>query len=121
MANLKNENDFLDDIQEGLKADGTHPDFPVQKFFPGNDWRQIPWSELAFDLPALVVYEEKENSSNRVVGLIIALCHRVDGTRILVLSKLEGKTLCHSIEQSPSQFKPAYLLLKEHVPMAGLP
>lgn len=121
MTELRSQKDFLDDIQEGLNPDGTHPAFPVQKFFSTNDWCHLPWSELAFDLPALVVYEEKEKASKCVVGLVIALCHRIDGTQILVQSKHNGEIICHPIERSPSGLQPTYLLLKKHLPTAGLP
>lgn len=113
--------DLLDSLQEELRQDGTHPAFPVQKFFAGEDWSQIPWSELAFDLPALVVYGQREHGSRPVVGVVIALSHQLGRTQILVQSKDNGKMVCHPIEKSPSGLKPSHLLLKRHLPMSGLP
>jgi len=34
---------------------------------------------------------------------------------------LKGEIMCHPIEEAPSGLKPAYLLLKKHLPMAGMP
>jgi hypothetical protein len=115
------ENDILDDLQEELDQDGTHPDFPVRKFFQLEDWSRVPWSDLAFDLPALAVYGQGGRNAKPVVGMVIALSHWVGGTRILVRSKHNGEIMCHPIEESPSGLKPAYLLLKNHLPMAGMP
>ncbi len=113
--------DLLDLLQEEVNEDGTHPGFPVQKFFDLKDWSRVLWSELAFDLPALVIYGQKEEGSKPVVGLVIALSHQSGKTKFLVRSKHNGQTVCHSIEESPSGLKPSYLLLKKHLPMSGLP
>jgi len=121
MAADSGEKDILDHLQEELELDGTHPDFPVRKFFHQEDWARVPWSDLAFDLPALAVYGQGGENANPVVGMVIALSHLVGGTRILVRSKHDGEIMCHSIEEAPSGLKPAYLLLKKHLPMAGMP
>jgi hypothetical protein len=34
---------------------------------------------------------------------------------------LKGEIMCHPIEEAPSGLKPAYRLLKKHLPMAGMP
>jgi len=115
------EKDVLDDLLEKLHPDGTHPEFPVRKVVQPEAWGRIPWSELAFELPALVVYGADEENVKRSVGLVIALSHGVAGTGILVRSKHHGETICHPVEASPSGLKPAYLLLKKHLPMAGIP
>jgi len=113
--------DILDELQEEFNRDGTHPDFPVQKFFHREDWAKVPWSELAFDLPALAVYGSAGENGKQVVGMVIALSHWIGGTRILVRSKHNGEILCHPIEESPAGLKPAYLLVKKHLPLAGMP
>jgi len=113
--------DSLDHLHEELDPEGAHPDFPVRKFFGREDWARLPWSDLAFDLPALVVYGQGEKNVKPVVGEVIALSHWVGGTRILVRSKHQGEVVCHPIEDSPSGLKPSYLLLKKHLPMAGIP
>ncbi len=115
---------LLDFLEEKLRPDGTHPDFPQQKFFREQDWAKIPWSDLVFDLPALVVYEQKEPNARPAkpaLGLVIALSHQVGKTELLVLSKHDGKIICHPAEKAPSGLKPSYLLLRKHVPMTGLP
>lgn len=121
MNALNGEKDLLDHLQEELGQDGTHPGFPVRKFFRLQDWSRVPWSDLAFDLPALVVYGQREESSKPVVGVVIALSHHLGGTQILVRSKYNGEIICHSIEKSPAGLKPSYLLVKKHLPMTGLP
>lgn len=115
------EKDHWDDLQEELNKDGTHPESPVRKSFHQEDWGQLPWSDLAFDLPALVVYGQREESSKPAVGLVIALSHQLGRTRILVRSKYNGQIILHPIEESPWGLKPSYLLLKKHLPMTGLP
>jgi len=115
------EKDLLDVLQEELSQDGTHPGFPVQKFFSEEDWTRLPWSDLDFDLPALVVYGQKEAGASPIVGLVIALSHQVGRVHILVRSKYNGEIICHAVEASPSGLKPSYLLVKEHIPMSGLP
>jgi len=121
MSAYNGEKDILDELREKFNQDGTHPDFPERKFCPWEDWAKVPWSELAFDLPALAVYAPAEESTKPVVGVVIALSHWVGGTRILVRSKHKGEILCHPIEESPSGLKPCYLLVKKHLPMAGIP
>ena len=37
------------------------------------------------------------------------------------MAALKGEIMCHPIEEAPSDLKPAYLLLKKHLPMAGMP
>jgi len=115
------EKDILDQLQEEFNPDGTHPDFPERKFFQLGGWERIPWSDLAFELPALAVYGPAGENVKPVVGVVIALSHWIGGTRILVRSKYNNETICHPIAESPSGLKPSYLLVKKHLPMAGIP
>jgi hypothetical protein len=114
-------NDVLDYLQAGFKKDGTHPDFPERIVFRLEDWGKIPWSDLAFDLPALAVYSQGGETDRFIVGMVIALSHWVGGTRIMVRSKHNGETICHPIDESPEGLRPDYLLIKKHLPMAGIP
>jgi hypothetical protein len=113
--------DILDYLQEEFNQDGTHPDFPERKVFQLGGWERIPWSDLAFDLPALAVYGQGGENTKPVVGVVIALSHWVGGTRILVRTKHNGEMICHPIEESPTGLMPSYLLVKKHLPMAGIP
>ncbi len=115
------EDDILDRLREEFLPDGTHPDFPVRKFSPSENWRRIPWSELAIELPALAVYGAAGEQAQPAIGVVVALCHAVGETRILVRSRHNGRTVCHLIEESPSGLKPSFLLLKRHLPPAGCP
>jgi hypothetical protein len=121
MTENKGEKDILDRLQEELNQDGTHPDFPERRFFRQEDWARVPWSDLAFELPALAVYSPVGENAKPVIGVVIALSHTVGGTRILIRSRHNGEIRCHPIEESPSGLKPSYLLVKEHLPMAGIP
>jgi len=121
MNGLRDAIGILDHLEVELEKDGTHPDFPERRFFPPDGWGRLAWSDLAFELPALVVYETAGEGGKAVVGMVIALSHRLGETGILVRSKHNGETNCHWIAESPSGLKPAYLLVKKHVPMAGIP
>jgi hypothetical protein len=121
MTELSRASDILDDLQTRIKEDGTHPDFPERKVFPAENWERIPWSDLVFDLPALAVYGQSGEAHKPIIGMVIALSHWVGGTRILVRSKHNGEMVCHPIDESPSGLKPSYLLVKKHLPMAGVP
>lgn len=116
-----NDGDPLEKVLGGLRDDGTHPDFPVKKFVNLADWTRLPWSELAFDLPALVVYGLDSPGEPPAVGVVFALSHSVDGTQILAVSRYSGETRCHSAGLSPAGRPPAYLLVKRHLPPAGAP
>jgi hypothetical protein len=121
---LKKENfekDKFEKILDGFSKDGTHPDFPVQRTFLGVELTKTERSNLMFDLPALVVYEQNENGEIVHVGIVFALSSRVDGVCIHVMSKYDGKIICHQIEESPSGKQPAYLLVKEHCTMKNVP
>lgn len=121
MSQEKTEKDILESLLEGFNPEGTHPEFPVRKDFEPGAWGRIPWSELAIELPALVVYEAEETKVMPGVGLVVALSHGVSGTEILVRSKHNGENVLHPLEAPPSGLKPAYLLVKNHIPMAGIP
>jgi hypothetical protein len=121
MTAQDSENDILNRLLKELRKDGTHPDFPERKVFQPENWQRIPWSELAFDLPALAIYGRSEENDKPVVGVVIALGHWIGGTRILVRSIHNGETVCHLIDESPSGLKPCYLLVKRHLPMADIP
>lgn len=121
MNTHSSEDDILDRLQRELNKDGIHPEFPERKVFQPENWESIPWSELAFDLPALAVYGRGGENAKPVIGMVIALSHWVGGTRILVRSKHNGETVCHPINESPLGLKPSYLLVKTHLPMAGIP
>lgn len=113
--------DKFEKILDGFNNDGTHPDFPVQKVYYGEDLSKMTSSDLMFDLPALVVYEQNEGGKILHVGIVFALSQRVDGPCIHVISKYNGKIICHSIEESPSGKQPAYLLVKKHLTMCSPP
>jgi hypothetical protein len=115
------EKDKFEKILDGFKKDGTHPEYPIQKVYHGEEFSKIAASNLMFDLPALVVYEQNEDGEILHLGIVFALSHRVDGTRIHVMSKYNGKIICHQIEESPSGKQPSYLLVKEHFTMSSVP
>ncbi len=112
---------LLDGLLDSLDKDGTHPDFPVKKFVNLADWTRLPWSELSFDLPALVVYGLDEMGEPPAVGVVFAVGHSIDGTEILAVSKKGEETCCHSAAVSPAGKHPAYLLVKKHVSLAAAP
>jgi hypothetical protein len=115
------EGNSMESILNDFQADGTHPDFPVKKFLNLADWTRLPWSELAFELPALVVYGLDERGEPPAVGVVFAMSHTVEGTEIMAMSKQGGETLCHRAELSPEGKQPSYLLVKKHLPLAGAP
>lgn len=115
------EKDPLEKLLSDFRTDGTHPDFPVKKFLNLADWTRLPWSELAFDLPALVVYGLDSLGEPPAIGVVFALSHTVEGTEILAMSRYSGETTCHRAELSPAGKQPAYLLVKRHLPPAGAP
>lgn len=108
-------------ILDGFNKDGTHPDFPVQKVYRGEEFSNMPGSDLMFDLPALVVYEQDDENETPHIGIVFALSNRVDGACINVLSRYNGKMIEHLIEESPSGKQPAYLLLRKHNTMRNVP
>jgi len=112
---------MLDKLLEGLKKDGTHPDFPIKKNLRGLIPGRIPWSELAFEVPALVVYDLGQGGRTPEVGVVISLSHSIDGTGIQVMSRHNGEIICHPVDRSPSGGTPHYLLLKKHIPMTNVP
>jgi hypothetical protein len=118
---LKEEGDMLETFLRGIREDGTHPDFPVKKFGEKTDWNRLPWSELAFDLPALVVYRQSDEDERPAMGVVFALSQTLEGTEVLVISRYEGEMKCHRLELSPGGRQPAYLLVKEHLSLAGVP
>jgi hypothetical protein len=113
--------DSVSEILSGFQPDGTHPDFPVRRFLNLADWTRLPWSELAFELPALVVYGLDETGEPPAVGVVFAISHTVEGTEILVMSKRGGETLCHRADLSPGGKRPSYLLVKKHLTLADAP
>lgn len=112
---------LIDMALGSLEKDGTHPDFPVKKFVNLADWTRLPWSELSFDLPALVVYGLEGQGEPPAVGVVFAVGNSVDGTEILAISKAGEGTCCHPAAVSPEGRHPAYLLVKKHVPLASAP
>lgn len=112
---------MLDELLEGLKKDGTHPDFPVRKSLSGLSSGRIPWSEMAFEIPALVIYERGPEGRFPHAGVVISLRHSIDGTGIQVLSKHNGEVMCHPLERPPMGGVPHYLLLKKQIPMTSVP
>lgn len=121
MRKSNGDKDKFEKILDGFNKDGTHPDFPVQKVYRGEDLSKMTGSDLMFDLPALVVYEQNEEGKILHLGIVFALSHRLDGIRIHVMSKYKGEIVCHTIEESPSGKQPAYLLIKEHLTMSSVP
>lgn len=113
--------ELIGTLLDSLNKDGTHPDFPVKKFVNLADWTRLPWSELSFELPALVVYGLAEAGEPPAVGVVFAVGNSLDGTRIMAVSRHAGETRCHSAELSPEGRRPAYLLVKKHVPLASAP
>jgi len=103
-----------------LGRDGTHPDFPVKKFVNLADWGRLPWSELSFDLPALVVYGLDQDEPPDV-GVVFAVGNTLDGTEILAMSKSGGETCCHPAGRSPEGKPASYLLVKKHLSLAAAP
>lgn len=115
------EKDRFEKIIEGFNKDGTHPDFPVQRVYRGEEFGKIPGSNLILDLPALVVYEQNEEGKTSHIGIVFALSNSVDGVCIHVISKYNGKIIKHPIEESPSGKQPAYLLVMKHQAMNSVP
>jgi hypothetical protein len=111
----------LEGILGDFRRDGTHPDFPVKKFADLADWTRLPWSELAFELPALVVYGPDAGCEPPAVAVVFAVSHTVEGTEMLAVSRKGRETLCHRAEVSPEGKQPAYLLVKAHLPLADAP
>ncbi len=109
------------EILDGFNRDGTHPDYPVQRVYNREELGKIGGSNLTLDLPALVVYEQKEDSKIPHIGIVFALANSVDGVRIQVISECEGEVMCHALEECPSGNKPAYLLMKKHLMMKNVP
>lgn len=60
MKNSHEDKDKFEKILDGFNTDGTHPDFPVQKVYHGEEFSKMTRSDLMFDLPALVVYGQNE-------------------------------------------------------------
>lgn len=112
---------MLETILEEIRKDGTHPDFPVKKAWNEVNWSRLPWSELVFDLPALVVYRIESANESPAVGVVFALGQTLEGTEVLVVSRHAGEMKCHRLELSPGGRQPAYLLVKEHLSLAGAP
>ena len=108
------EKDKFEKILDGFKKDGTHLDYPIQKVYHGEKFSKMAGSNLMFDLPALVVYEQNEKGKIIHLGIVFALSNSVDGVYIHVMSKYNGKVKYHQIEESPSGKQPAYLLLKKY-------
>lgn len=115
------EKDKFEKILDGFKKDGTHPDYPIQKVYNREESSKMAGSNLMFDLPALVVYEQDEDGKINHLGIVFALSNKVDGVCIHVMSKYKGKVKCHPIEESPSGKQPAYLLMKKHHTMCNVP
>ena len=111
----------LKEILDRFSRDGSHPDYPVQKVYDREELGKIGGSNLPLDLPALVVYEQKEDGKMPHIGIVFALANSVDGVRIQVISEYEGEVMCHAAEESPSGNKPAYLLMKKHLMMKNVP
>lgn len=112
---------LLEKLLGSLEKNGTHPDFPVKKFVNLADWTHLPWSELSFELPALVVYGLDERGGPPAVGVVFAVGNSVEGTEILAVSKNGEETRCHPAGLSPEGKRPAYLLVKKHLSLAGAP
>jgi len=115
------EKDKFEKILDGFKLDGTHPDYPIQKVYHGEESSKNAGSNLMCDLPTLVVYEQNEDGKIRHLGIVFAFSNSVDGVCIHVMSKYKGKVKCHPIEESPSGKQPAYLLMKKHYTMNNVP
>jgi len=113
--------DKFEKILDGFHKDGTHPDFPIQKVYRGEELARMAGLHMEFDLPALVVYEHSQEGEVLHIGMVFALSHTVDGVNIHVISKYDGKTVAHLIEESPSGKQPAYLLVKKHQIMNSVP
>ena len=107
-------------ILDGFNEDGTHPDYPLQKVYNMEELSKRGGSNLMFDLPALVVYEQNEDGKIFHIGVIFALDNSVDGVHIHVMSEYEGEVKYHPIEESPSGKRPAYLLTKKHLTMKNV-
>ena len=112
---------LLEKLLGSLEKDGTHPEFPVKKFVNLADWTRLPWSELSFDLPALVVYGLEGQGEPPAVGVVFAIGNSLDGTEILAVSKSGEETRCHPAGLSPEGKRPAYLLVKKHLSLASAP
>lgn len=112
---------LLEKLLGGLEKDGTHPEFPVKKFVDLADWTHLPWSELSFELPALVVYGLAGQGEPPAVGVVFAMANSLGGTEILAVSKNGEGTRCHPAALSPEGKRPAYLLVKKHLSLAGAP
>jgi hypothetical protein len=112
---------LLENLLGRLGNDGTHPDFPVKKFVNLADWTRLPWSELSFDLPALVVYGLAGQGEPPAVGVVFAVGNSLEGTEILAVSKKGEETRCHPAGLSPEGKRPAYLLVKKHLSLASAP
>ncbi len=112
---------LLDDLLGNLGKDGTHPDFPVKRFVNIADWARLPWSELSFDLPALVVYGLDGQAEPAAVGVVFAVSNSIEGTEILAVSKSGEETRCHAAGLSPEGKRPAYLLVKKHLSLTSAP
>jgi len=112
---------LIDKLLGSLEKDGTHPEFPVKKFVNLADWTHLPWSELSFELPALVVYGLDAQGEPPAVGVVFAVGNSIDGTEILAVSKSGEETCCHPAALSPEGKRPAYLLVKKHLSLAGAP
>jgi hypothetical protein len=112
---------LIDQLLGCVVKDGTHPDFPVKKFVNLADWTRLPWSELSFDLPALVVYGLDGQGEPPAVGVVFAVGNSVDGTEILAISKSGEGTCCHPAGLSPEGKHPSYLLVKKHLSLAAAP
>ena len=111
----------LDKLLESLGKDGTHPEYPVKKFVNLADWTRLPWSELSFELPALVVYGLEDQGEPPAVGVVFAVRNSIDGTEILAVSKKGEETRCHPAGLSPEGKPASYLLVKKHLSLAGAP
>lgn len=112
---------LIDQLLGSVGKDGTHPDFPVKKFVNLADWTHLPWSELSFDLPALVVYGLDGQGEPPAVGVVFAVGNSLEGTEILAISKSGEETRCHPACLSPEGKHPSYLLVKKHVSLAAAP
>lgn len=115
------EKDKFEKILDRFKKDGTHPEYPIQKVYHGEEFSKMAASNLTFDLPALVVYEQNEDDKTPHIGIVFALSSCINGVCIQVMSKYKGEVKCHPIEESPSGEQPAYLLMKKHYTMNNVP
>ena len=111
----------LDKLLGSLGKDGTHPEFPIKKFVNLTDWTRLPWSELSFELPALVVYGLEDQGEPPAVGVVFAVGNSLEGTQILAVSKKGEETCCHPAGLSPEGKPASYLLVKKHLSLADAP